>query len=53
MVLRLSVEYLELEGLSCEVASAAKDNLELDYSKGGSRFFWDYPMYYGARLLPY
>ena len=48
VILRLPVEYLELEGLSCKVVSAAKDNFELDYSEGGGRFSWDYSMYHGA-----
>ena len=44
MVLRLLVEYLKLEGLFCEVASAAEDNFELDLSKGGGCFPWYYSM---------
>ena len=30
VILRLPIEYFELEGVSCEIAYAAKDDFELD-----------------------
>ena len=48
VVLRLLVEHLELEDLSCKVALVAEDDVELDCSEGGGCFAWDYTIYIGA-----
>ena len=42
------VEYFELENLFCEVALAAEDDVELDCSKRGGCFAWNYTIYCGA-----
>ena len=44
MILRLLVEYFELEDMLCKVAPVAEDDFQLDDSEGCGDFSWYYPM---------
>ena len=44
MILRLPVEYFELEDKLCEVVSVAEDDFHLDDSEGCGGFSWYYPV---------
>ena len=44
VVLRLIVEYFELEDMLCEVASVAEYDFQLDDSEGCGGFSWYYPV---------